>query len=313
MSICAEANTLSTITWIILTGWATAQRGHQHQSLIVAMTRREDERWVHTVKMIAVTHNNHQSLKGTLWSTLWLHTLVASEQVTRHHLSQIHMLWNVRQHKRQRLILWQMPWISSLHRLLFNVCCIASLVGGEVTSHVVARHLRKGVSLVEAMVIQPLTVLTVMHCHGRKDVVGMDMLLSDERANVNAHDNKGRVCLHWTGNCGMMRLAELLLCRADSHIDVLDDNGDTATILAAKMNDASVAMLMLGAGRNVTTVGELGQVVAQRNTVHEMVKNTAPFLSPDTMSASDAEATLRYCVMSSNTITALYSSCCSAG
>ena len=60
----------------------------------------------------------------------------------------------------------------------------------------------------------------------------------------------------------MMRLAELLLCRADSHIDVLDDNGDKATIVAAKVNDASVAMLMLGAGRNVTTVGELGQVIA---------------------------------------------------
>ena len=142
--------------------------------------------------------------------------------------------------------------------------------------------------------------------------VAMDMLFSDDRANVNAHDNKGRICLHWTMNCGMMRLAELLLCRADSHIDVLDDNGDTATILAAKMNDASVAMLMLGDGRNVTTVGELGQVVAQRNTVHEMMKNTAPFLSQDTMSATDAEATLRYCIMSSNTITALYSSCCSA-
>ena len=59
----------------------------------------------------------------------------------------------------------------------------------------------------------------------------------------------------------MTRLAELLLCRADIHIDVLDDNGDTATILAAKMNDTSVAMLMLGAGRcrrtwaNVSRVG----------------------------------------------------------
>ena len=93
---------------------------------------------------------------------------------------------------------------------------------------------------------------------------------------------------------------------------LLDDNGDTVTILATKMTDASVAMLMLGAGRNVTIVGELEQMLAQRNTVHEMMKNTAPFMSPDTMSATDAEATLRYCVMSSNTITALYSSCCSA-
>ena len=48
-------------------------------------------------------------------------------------------------------------------------------------------------------------------------------------------------CLHRAGNCGMTRLAELLLCRADIHIDVLDDNGDTSTIQAAKMNDASVA------------------------------------------------------------------------
>ena len=75
--------------------------------------------------------------------------------------------------------------------------------------------------------------------------VAMDMLLSDDRANVNAHEYNGRTCLHWTENYGMTRLAEVLLCRADIHIDVLDDNGDTATILAAKMNDASVAMLML--------------------------------------------------------------------
>ena len=157
----------------------------------------------------------------------------------------------------------------------------------------------------------PSDAFTSAAASGNKQVA-MDMLLSDERANFNAHDSKGRIRLHWTGNCGMTRLAELLLGRADSHIDVLDDKGDTATILAAKMTDASVAMLMLGAGRNVTIVGELGQVVAQRNTVHEMIKNTAPFMSPDTMSATDAEATLRYCVMSSNTITALYSSCCSA-
>ena len=51
----------------------------------------------------------------------------------------------------------------------------------------------------------------------------------------------------------MTRLAELLLCRADIHIDVLDDNGDTTTILAAKMNDASVAIMMLGAGRGRRT------------------------------------------------------------
>ena len=142
--------------------------------------------------------------------------------------------------------------------------------------------------------------------------VAMDMLLSDERANVTAQDNKGLTCLHWAGNCGMTRLAELLLGRADSHIDVLDDSGDTATIQAAKKNDASVAMMMLGAGRSVTVVGELGQMLAQRNAVHEMMKNTAPFLSPDTMSATDAEATSSYWSMSSNTITALYSSCCRA-
>ena len=50
--------------------------------------------------------------------------------------------------------------------------------------------------------------------------------------------------------------AELLLCRADSHIDVLHDNADTAMILAAKMNHASVATLLLGAGRSAGVVGE---------------------------------------------------------
>ena len=136
--------------------------------------------------------------------------------------------------------------------------------------------------------------------------VAMDMLLSDERANVNAHDNKGRTCLHWAGNYSMTHLAELLLGRADIHIDVLDDNGDTATILAAKMNDASVAMLMLGAGCSVTVVGELGQLLAQRHAVHEMVKKTTQLLSLDTMSATDAEGNTpllcsvihhHYCVM----------------
>ena len=134
--------------------------------------------------------------------------------------------------------------------------------------------------------------------------VAMDMLFSDERAN--AHDNKGRTCLHWAENYGMTRLAELLLCRTDIHVDVLDDNGDTATILAAKMNDASVAMLMFGAGRSETVVSELGQMLAQRNAVQEMIKKTAPFLSPDTMRATDAEGNTsllcsvihhHYCVM----------------
>ena len=94
----------------------------------------------------------------------------------------------------------------------------------------------------------------------------MDMLLSDERANVNAHENKGRTCLHWAENYGMTRFVELLLCQADIHIDVLDDNGDTASILAAKMNDASVAMLMLGLGSSVKVVGELGQMLPHRET-----------------------------------------------
>ena len=86
----------------------------------------------------------------------------------------------------------------------------------------------------------------------------------------------------------------------------------TATILAAKKNDASVTMVMLGAGRSVTVVGELGQMLAQKNAVHEMMKNTAPFLSPDKMSATDAEAIHLLCTMSSITITALCSSCCTA-
>ena len=36
----------------------------------------------------AVTHTNHPTLKRTMW----LQTLVASEQVTRHHIRQIYML-----------------------------------------------------------------------------------------------------------------------------------------------------------------------------------------------------------------------------
>ena len=71
----------------------------------------------------------------------------------------------------------------------------------------------------------PSDAFTSAAASGNKQVA-MDMLLSDERANVNAHDNKGRICLHWTGNCGMTRLAELLLCRADSHIEVLDDEDE---------------------------------------------------------------------------------------
>ena len=58
---------------------------------------------------------------------------------------------------------------ATVQRVLYCFTC----GGVEDTSHVVARHQRKSVYLVEAMVIQPLTVLTVMHCHGRKDVVGV--------------------------------------------------------------------------------------------------------------------------------------------
>ena len=87
----------------------------------------------------------------------------------------------------------------------------------------------------------------------------------------------------------MTRLAELLLCRADIHIEVSDDNGDTAIILAAKMNHASVAMLVLVAVFSATVVGELGQMLAQRAAVHEMTKKTAPLLSQDTMNATDTD------------------------
>ena len=62
-------------------------------------------------------------------------------------------------------------------------------------------------------------VRELMTAQVRRHHPAMDMMLSDERANVNAHDIKGRTCLHWTGTYGMTRLAELLLCRADSHID----------------------------------------------------------------------------------------------
>ena len=48
--------------------------------------------------------------------------------------------------------------------------------------------------------------------------IAIYMLLSHERANVNAYDNKGRTYLHWAKNYGMTRLAELLLCMADIHI-----------------------------------------------------------------------------------------------
>ena len=37
--------------------------------------------------------------------------------------------------------------------------------------------------------------------------VAMAMLLSDERANVKAHNNKCRTCLHWAGNSCMTYLA----------------------------------------------------------------------------------------------------------
>ena len=75
--------------------------------------------------------------------------------------------------------------------------------------------------------------------------VVMDMLLSNNRVNVNMRDKMRRICLHWAGNYGMARLAELLLYRTNTHMDILDDNGDTATILPVKTEHASVAMLML--------------------------------------------------------------------
>ena len=44
--------------------------------------------------------------------------------------------------------------------------------------------------------------------------------------------------------------------------------------LAAKMNHASVAMLLLGAGRSAAVIGQLGQMLAQRAAVHEMMEIT---------------------------------------
>ncbi|KAK2139886.1 hypothetical protein NP493_6132g00005 [Ridgeia piscesae] len=58
---------------------------------------------------------------------------------------------------------------ATVQRVLYCFTC-----GGRGHNHVVARHLGKRVSHVEAMVMQPLTVLTVTHCHGNKDVVGGD-------------------------------------------------------------------------------------------------------------------------------------------
>ena len=55
-----------------------------------------------------------------------------------------------------------------------------------------------------------------------------------------------------------------MLCRVDIHIDIFDDNSDTAIILAAKMNHTSVAMLMHGAGCSAAVFGEVWQMVAQR-------------------------------------------------
>ena len=37
----------------------------------------------------------------------------------------------------------------------------------------IARHLRKGVSRVEAMVKQPFSLLIVMHCQGSKHFIGV--------------------------------------------------------------------------------------------------------------------------------------------
>ena len=50
----------------------------------------------------------------------------------------------------------------------------------------------------------PSNAFTSVAASGNEQVA-MDMLLSDERANVNAHDNKGRTRVHWTGNYGMTR------------------------------------------------------------------------------------------------------------
>ena len=47
-----------------------------------------------------------------------------------------------------------------------------------------------------------------------------------------------------------------------------DDNGDTATALAAKMNHASVTMLILGGGCSAAIVGDLGRKLARRAAVH---------------------------------------------
>ena len=120
----------------------------------------------------------------------------------------------------------------------------------------------------------------------------MDMLLSNNRVNVNMRDKMRRICLHWAGNYGMARLAELLLYRTNIHMDIVDDNGDTETILPAKMEHASVVMLMLDAGCCAAVVGVRGRTVAHWAAVHGMLdvmKKAAPLLSLDTLNATDAE------------------------
>ena len=72
-------------------------------------------------------------------------------------------------------------------------------------------------------------------------------------------------------------------------MDVVDDNSYTAMLLAAKMNHASVAMLILVVGCSAAVVSELGQMLARRDAVEEMMTITAQLLSPDTMNATDTE------------------------
>ena len=68
---------------------------------------------------------------------------------------------------------------------------------------------------------------------------------------VSAHNKKGWTCLHWAAN---------YCCVGPT----FTYNGYTTIILAAKMNLASVAMLMLGVGCSAAVVGEVGQMLAQR-------------------------------------------------
>ena len=134
-------------------------------------------------------------------------------------------------------------------------------------------------------------------------------LLSDSRVDASARGDVTRTCLHWAGQRGMAQLATALLHRSDVDRDAADAQGDTAAILAAKLEHALVARLMLDAGCDAAVRGEHGRTVAHWAAVHGMrdvMETAAPLLSRDALNVTDDEGNTpllcsaisrRYCVM----------------